>query len=47
MSGRLFNRTLSSGCVISSLDLPFNIMRFVESSRNSRFELAGTLEYLT
>jgi hypothetical protein len=37
--------TLSSDCVISSLDLRFNIIPFVESSHNFRFELARTLKY--
>jgi hypothetical protein len=45
--GRLSNYTLSSNYVISSLNLRFNIMLFVKSSHNFRFELAGTLEYLT
>jgi hypothetical protein len=47
MCGGLSNRTLSSDYVISSLDLRFNIMPFVESSHNFRFELARRLEYLT
>jgi hypothetical protein len=37
--------TLSFNCVIS-LDLQFNIMPFVESSHNFRFELARTLRCL-
>jgi hypothetical protein len=47
VSGGLSDRTLSSNCIISFLDLRFNIMPFVESSCNFRFELAGTLEHLT
>jgi hypothetical protein len=47
MCNELSDRTSSSDCVISSLDLRFNIMPFVESSHNFRFELAGSLEYLT
>jgi hypothetical protein len=36
-----------SNCIISSLNLPFNILPFVKSSCNSGLELARTLEYLT
>jgi hypothetical protein len=42
-----FDCTLSSNCVISSLNWLFNIMPFVGSSCNSRFELDGTFKYLT